>query len=499
MVVGGSRNRVAQAIVCVLALAGATACTGTGEQGVTLPNRAFAVSEALKTQAVLNDPKNSRVQGEQEGHAASRMISASEYSTVTQMHSPHGYPETMEDFFESLDWYLETRGESLYTESSEAGQNSGEEASALWEEEYQNTMEAVRGLLGMQGEFYFGAYREEEISVVSNRVYDDIRGDEYRQYVFFLPGQPQPEAQIYISANGSIYGGKEGCFWSNDSQAAQMPGFHSCVEEGKRRILDYLEIASPGCTYEIAYKGLERKDELEQYMQALHYFVREKTADGESRTWEAYVEKGLNHGYNDCYYAELEENSYEKRQLCTWKSEDGHFYSFAFSIAFQTEEDGGWRSQGGWNAAMLKDGISWEPFYLDTESYDWHEEMVVDDYNFDNIPDVANVWGMPANWGGRSTTIYVKGEEGEYHNAGTFPDIPDRAADIRTLYDFSRGGYGHYFQHAYQYRDGRFECIGSLEEKFTDDDSVVYTVRDEAGNEEVYRDELPEKWKDLWY
>ncbi len=42
-------------------------------------------------------------------------------------------------------------------------------------------------------------------------------------------------------------------------------------------------------------------------------------------------------------------------------------------------------------------------------------------------------------------------------------------------------------------------CIGSLEEEFMEDDIITYTVRDEAGNVEVYKDELPDKWAELWY
>ena len=70
---------------------------------------------------------------------------------------------------------------------------------------------------------------------------------------------------------------------------------------------------------------------------------------------------------------------------------------------------------------------------------------------------------------------------------------------MRTIYEFSGGGYGCYFNDAYQYRDGKLVCIGSLEEEFMEDDIITYTVRDEAGNVEVYKDELPDKWAELWY
>ncbi len=482
MIVGSIINRVAQALVCISVLAGITVCAGTAAREISI------IAHVSKTQ------------GGRGGHVVSPMISVSgEYCTAAQMHSPHGYPETIEDFWKALHRYLEIHSEeSLDVAYTQGEWNGIDIACAMRKEEGLNVVEAAQRMLDQQGELYFENYREEEIKVISNIVYDDIEGHEYRQYGFFLPDQPQPRAQIYINMDGHIYGCRDRYFWTNNAQAAQMPGFHSCVEEGKRRISEYLEIASPGVSYEIVYKGLGRKEELDEYMQVLHYSVWERQADGGSRTWEAYVEKRLNHGYDDCFYAELEENYYEKRQLCTWESEDGHFYSFAFSIAFQIEQDGGWRCKGTWEAVMMKDGTSWENFDLDTGSCDWHEVMVIDDYNFDNNPDIANIWGMPANWGGRSTSIYVRDGEGEYHVAGIFPDVPSRAADIRTIYDFSRGGYGDYFQNAYRYRDGRFVCIGSLEEKFMEDNSIEYTVRDEAGNEEVYRDELPDKWKELW-
>lgn len=519
MVIKGIKSRVVQIAVGILALsgtvAGCLAAVGTSEEagGYTAAGTseeaeryiaaagtsegaggytAADISEeagahtARKSLEVSDSCTAPEIAGKIAGslRLVSWTVSASqEYGAVAPMLCPHRHESTVEGFFDTLNWYLDN------TEESRDG----------------DVAKAVRGLLNNSGELYFGHYREEEIRVFTSGVYDDLSRDEYWKYSFFLPDRLKPEACIYIGVGGGwggyVYGVAENRFWSNDPQASQLPGFHSCVEEGKREIVLWLETAHPEGSCEIVYRGMERKDELEQYMDALHYSVSEKYADGREITWEAYRDSYL-YSYRDYFFAETEQGQYEKRQLCTWESQEGDCWSFAFSKSFQIDGEGKWKSGSDWEVVALEDGGSKEPiaFTLDTEDYDWYGEMHVNDYNFDNIPDFARVWGIPANWGGSSTTVYIWDGKKGCHDAGTFLEVPGRVAATQTLYETIRGGYGYYITYAYRYREGKFVCIGSLEEEWLEDDSVIRTVRDEMGNEEVYGDdeELPDKWKELW-
>lgn len=464
MVTERMKNRVVQTAVCGLVLAGLA--MGASMREVSGTSGMFPAGEALTAIA-----RPLRI--------VPRIVSVSEgYGETAHALAPRRYGSTMEEFFRTLEWYVDT-----------------------YSDEGIDVAASVRSLLDNQGELYFGRYQEEEIKVFGDTVYDDVMRNRYWKYSFYLPDQTQPQAYIYIyQGDGYIYGCNESHFWSDDPLAVQMPEFHSCVEEGRLRILAYLDAVDPDTKCDIVYKNLERKDELEQYMQALHYSVSEEYADGRTATWEVYVDWDLS-WYEDYFYVKRERNSYEKKQLCTWESPDGNFYTAVFSKSFQLEEDGSWRCGKDWKVVLLKQGETKESytFQLDTEDCDWHGQMQINDYNFDGIPDIANIWGSPANWGGRSTTIYVWDEGETYHDAGTFVDVPGKNEDRQILYVSSRGGFGDYTHAAYQYRDGSFVCIGSLNENIMEDDFVIYTVRDEMGNEEVYRDELPEKWKELWW
>lgn len=268
------------------------------------------------------------------------------------------------------------------------------------------------------------------------------------------------------------------------------------MKENKCWLQKYLETANPNGTYEVVYKGVEKKKELNLY-QALHYSVTEKSAGEGESAWEVYVDKAYLDF--DFFYLQTAKEAYEKRILRTWESQDGHSYVFSCSWAFQIEGNDGWKIEKDWEIKVLEDGEFLECLNISAgDAPPEYGDLRVNDYNFDNIPDIAVIWGTPANWGGKSTDLYIRNEEGGCHYAGTFIDNPYRNTDTRTIYTFARGGaYSSYYE-AYQYRDGTFAEVGSLEEVYTEEGAVIYTVRDEAGNEEVYRDELPDKWKEFW-
>lgn len=87
---------------------------------------------------------------------------------------------------------------------------------------------------------------------------------------------------------------------------------------------------------------------------------------------------------------------------------------------------------------------------------------------------------------------------------GTFGDIPQRNSDKKLLYDFNRGGAGHYWHGAYEYRDHTFVEIAELYTDFItidethDEYRTEYTVIDEYGNQKKYQEELPKEWAEFW-
>ncbi len=454
------KNRVMQAAVCGLVLFGMAADASPAVREIPEAEDGYSVQETIL-----------RIAG------PLRIIhqicdTVGEYNSMDVL-APHRVRLSVDHFLDRLEAYAE-----LYCEGN------------------RSAVEAVSAILDIGGHVCLGQYDKNEIRVVEDVVYDS-EGGVYHQYKFYLPSQPEPAALVVESVGdyGLLYAECGTQFWTNDPEGTAMPEVHSFLKENKCVLQEYFEITNPNGTYEVVYRGMEKKDELKIY-QALHYSVTENVAGREEGTWEVYVDRSyLN---IDLIYVQTAKESYEKWALRNWESPDDHSYTFACSRAFQIEEDGVWIEKD-WEINVFKDGEFQECLNVSgEEAFFAYADICVKDYNFDDIPDIAVIWGTPANWGGKSTDIYIRDEEGGCYYARTFIDNPYRNTGTGTIYTFARGSACSYYYNAYQYRDGVFVDVGSLAEEYTEEGSVIYTVRDEAGNEEVYRDELPDKWREFW-
>ncbi len=409
-----------------------------------------------------------------------QLVSAAvETDWVTGQFSPYRYEISVDEFLTDISWRLYGSGDR-----------------------YEIALNAAGELLDMDGELYFGGFTEEEVQVFKDWAYD-ADGREYRTYTFFLPDATEPAARVYISEELFLYACDGTRYWSSDSLAAQMPQLHSGVEEGKRWVAEYLDAVCRESSYEIVYKGSERRDDLEPYMEVYHYSVRERNADNTETVWDAYVGRRLTHP-SKAFYVELSDNCYEKRRLCEWTSGEGHTYLYAFSRRFHLEE-GEICFDGDTEATIFKDGVNQGHFsyalsdWERTEGY-WE----VDDYTFDDIPDIAVTTGAVTNWGGEGANVYVGDGQWGYHHGGYYDDIPVADYPTQTLRVNARQGNGYYVYFAYCYRDGGFAVTAVLEEEYLDDgisvvaSGSVYTLTDEDGNVETYEDELPKKWAEFW-
>lgn len=360
---------------------------------------------------------------------------------------------------------------------------------------------AVDQLIDHDGGLYFGGFKEGEVRIFADMVYDR-EGQHYDAFTFFLPDNTYPAARLYVNEK-TFYASDGVRFWSSDPRMAQMPELYSPVERARQRIGEYLNAVGQAKEYEITYRGMVRRDDLERYMNAFYYAVRERDADGAETVWDAYVDDMLY--YSDAFYAQLADNRYEKRQLCEWTSGEGDTYQFAFANGFCLA-DGSVCYDGDTKVVVRRDGVVQGHFSY--EFNEWRRPSGfwrVGDYTFDDIPDIAVVKGNITNWGGRSAELYVGDGRGQYHYGGYFDDIPVVDYPTQTLRVHAPLGNGYYVYFAYRYRDGRFVETALLEERYLDDDprsvvasGVVYTLTDENGNVETYEDELPEKWAEFW-
>lgn len=393
---------------------------------------------------------------------------------------------TVDDFLTNIDRYLNIK--------SWSDDHRREEIAAEVMRELQLTEEDAQSR--------FGGYKEKDVHIFADMAYD-TDGQYYDTYTFFMADDAKPAVRIY-SSKESFYASDDIRFWSSDPQAAEMPKLHSSVEEGRRRIGEYLNAIDLEDRYKIVYRGMERKEDLGWLNTFFHYSVRERNTDGEETEWDAYVNEKLWFHYSPgAFYAELADGSFEKRQLCEWTGE-GHRYLFAFSRDFHLE-DGQAYFDGDTEVTIHRDGEGQGDFSYAFEDMDSIEGYwAVNDFTFDGIPDIAVTKGGVTNWGGWGNDIYVGDGQWEYHYGGSFDDIPSIDQPTETLRVSSRQGEGYYMDVAYRYEGGIFKKVAVLEERYLDDgysvvaSGSIYTVTDENGNQESYEDELPEKWAEFW-
>lgn len=279
-------------------------------------------------------------------------------------------------------------------------------------------------------------------------------------------------------------------------QNGEMPGFCAEAVEKAWYILDYYRTLGPeNALPTVSFLGITDMLEPEPYKSAMHYRIYEA-----GRTLEAFVEKQASSPY---YYVRTGELRYEKRQCGKYTADNGTLFCFAFSQGFELSGEQ-FRNAEEFKVQAFAAG---SPLWTDSLDIGLDHIMTggsigTEDYNFDGIPDLAIPCSFPANWGGRTTEIYIREENG-YHFAGALLS-PSLSGSTQTVREFSRAGAGTYCDSAYRYEDGCFVCLGTLQTQYirtegSENTETRYTLLDESGAATDYGTELPEEEAKFWF
>lgn len=242
---------------------------------------------------------------------------------------------------------------------------------------------------------------------------------------------------------------------------------------------------------------------------ALHYCILEENENKTAAAADAYIDSDFS---GLCFYTRGSDGVWEKHLTApAWLDGNGNEYQYAFCQSFSIED--GWHSpvEEGIHMAVQKNKEPYETAVLPIsgEGDDWFSSdgsIYVEDFNFDGCPDIGIEAGSSSNWGGYNTMIYLCGGKDKaksYTYTDHFLGCPTPNPEKRLLYGFNRGSAAVTSYYAYEYRNGHFAEVASLDEEWKTDSEtgreyIEYTVSEENGNVERYIDRLPLKWKEFW-